>query len=94
MALLDSETKSRGWYRDGLRGWLDEVQRMGELLHVSNAHWDAEMGSITQILTEKSNNYGAGDPVRRHSGLRERLPHAVRPFLDHQARGAHARPAA
>ena len=56
MALLDSETKSRGWYRDGLRGWLDEVQRMGELLHVSNAHWDAEMGSITQMLTEKSNS--------------------------------------
>ena len=56
MALLDSEVKSRGWYRDGLRGWLDEVQRMGELLHVSNAHWDAEMGSITQMLTEKSNN--------------------------------------
>jgi hypothetical protein len=51
MALLDSD-----WYRDGLRRWLDEVQRIGELLHVSNAHWDAEMGSITQMLTEKSNN--------------------------------------
>ena len=56
MALLDSATQSRGWYRDGLRGWLDEVQRMGELLHVNGAHWDAEMGSITQMLTEKSNN--------------------------------------
>jgi hypothetical protein len=56
MALLDSESSSRGWYRDGLRGWLDQVQQMGELLHVSNAHWDAEMGSITQMLTEKSNN--------------------------------------
>ena len=32
------------------------VKRMGELLHVNNAHWDAEMGSITQMLTEKSNN--------------------------------------
>ena len=30
MALLDSATQSRGWYRDGLRGWLDEVQRVGE----------------------------------------------------------------
>ena len=56
MALLDSATQSRGWYRDGLRGWIDEVQRMGELLHVNGAHWDAEMGSITQMLTESSNN--------------------------------------
>src|SRR5215472_17595843 len=40
----------------GLRGWLDEVQKMGELLHVNGAHWDAEMGAITQVLTEKSNN--------------------------------------
>src|SRR5258708_35438865 len=40
----------------GLRGWLDEVQKMGELLHVNGAHWDAEMGAITQMLTEKSNN--------------------------------------
>src|SRR5215468_8505995 len=40
----------------GLRGWLDEVQKMGELLHVNGAHWDAEMCAITQTLTEKSNN--------------------------------------
>src|SRR6266850_152740 len=39
----------------GLRGWLDEVSRLGELLHVNGAHWDTEMGSITQMLTEKSN---------------------------------------
>src|SRR6202163_1491387 len=38
----------------GLRGWLEEVQKMGELLHVNGAHWDAEMGAITQMLTEKS----------------------------------------
>ena len=29
----------------GLRGWLDEVQSMGELLHVNGAHWDTEMGA-------------------------------------------------
>src|SRR5580704_19571561 len=40
----------------GLRGWLDEVQKMGELLHVNCAPSDAEMGAITQMLTEKSNN--------------------------------------
>ncbi len=47
MAPLDSATQSRGWYRDGLRGWIDEVQSIGELLHVNGAHWDVEMGSIT-----------------------------------------------
>jgi len=56
MALLDSATESRGWYQDGLRGWLDQVQQMGELLTVKGAHWDAEMGSMTQMLTEKSHN--------------------------------------
>lgn len=56
MALLDSATESRGWYQDGLRGWLDQVQQMGELLNVKGAHWDAEMGSLTQMLTESSNN--------------------------------------
>src|SRR5688572_9895951 len=37
-----------------LRGWIEQVKRMGELLEVGGAHWDAEMGSITQMLTEKS----------------------------------------
>src|SRR5207302_7528330 len=34
---------------------LDKVQGMGELLCVNGAHWNTEMGSITQMLTEKSN---------------------------------------
>ena len=38
----------------GLRGWLDEVSRMGELLQVNGAHWDVEMGALTHMLTEKS----------------------------------------
>lgn len=45
--------KSLARYGD-LRGWIDQVEKMGELLKVSGAHWDAEMGSITQMLTEKS----------------------------------------
>src|SRR6201998_3427919 len=56
MAFVDTEIKPKLHYRDGLRGWLTEVQRIGELLHVNAAHWDVEMGSITQMLTEKSNN--------------------------------------
>jgi UbiD family decarboxylase len=38
----------------GLRGWLEVVDRVGELKRVSGAHWDVEMGAITHMLTEKS----------------------------------------
>lgn len=37
----------------GLRDWLERVDGLGELLRVDGAHWDAEMGAITQMLTEK-----------------------------------------
>src|SRR5829696_3711799 len=37
-----------------LRGWLQRVESLGELVRVNGAHWDAEMGAITQMLTEKS----------------------------------------
>src|SRR3984893_17475102 len=53
--LVHTPHEGKVGYR-GLRGWLDEVQKMGELLHVNGAHWDAEMGAVTQMLTEKSNN--------------------------------------
>jgi 4-hydroxy-3-polyprenylbenzoate decarboxylase len=38
----------------GLRDWIEQVDRMGELLRINGAHWDKEMGSITQMLTERS----------------------------------------
>jgi hypothetical protein len=56
MALVDTEIKSHTYYRDALRGWLSDVQRIGELLHANGANWDVEMGSITQMLTDRSNN--------------------------------------
>lgn len=55
MALLDAAKRQSVQYR-GLRDWLDKVQAMGELLCINGADWDAEMGSITQMLIEKSNN--------------------------------------
>ncbi|MBI2358371.1 MAG: UbiD family decarboxylase [Deltaproteobacteria bacterium] len=47
------EVEGQVKYR-GLREWLDQVDRMGELLRIHGAHWDREMGSITQLLTERS----------------------------------------
>ncbi len=41
-------------YQDGLRGWLEQTDKLGELMRVNGAHWDKEMGAITQMLTEKS----------------------------------------
>ena len=49
----DSGSQLRVNY-DGLRGWLEAVENLGELERVSGAHWDAEMGAITHMLTEKS----------------------------------------
>src|SRR6516165_4625246 len=46
-------SKQRMQYR-GLRGWLEQVDKMGELRKVDGAHWDVEMGAITHMLTEKS----------------------------------------
>src|SRR5277367_1111021 len=43
----------RQGYR-GLRGWLDTVEKLGELERVSGADWDVEMGAVTHMLTEKS----------------------------------------
>ena len=49
----DAASKQRMQYR-GLRGWLEQADKMGELRKVDGAHWDVEMGAITHILTEKS----------------------------------------
>ena len=44
MGRMESLTKSRMQYR-GLRGWLEQVDELGELLHVNGANWDVEMGA-------------------------------------------------
>jgi len=49
----DAASKQRMHYR-GLRGWLEQVDKMGELRKVDGAHWDVEMGAITHMLTETS----------------------------------------
>ena len=55
MVRMDGEaaSKPRMQYR-GLRDWLEQVDKMGELRRVDGADWDVEMGAITHMLTEKS----------------------------------------
>jgi UbiD family decarboxylase len=53
MNVAAANSEFRMQYR-GLRGWLEQVEKMGELQHVDGAHWDVEMGAITHMLTEKS----------------------------------------
>ncbi len=38
----------------GLRDWIAEVERLGELVKIDGAHWDREMGATTQLLTQTS----------------------------------------
>jgi UbiD family decarboxylase len=40
-------------YKD-LRGWLEEIDRMGELKIVEGAHWDREIGAICDMLAERN----------------------------------------
>ena len=53
MASAGAASGQRQSYR-GLRGWLDTVDKLGELERVSGADWDVEMGAVTHMLTEKS----------------------------------------
>ena len=36
-----------------LRDWLDGVQKLGQLEHISGAHWDLEIGALTEIILER-----------------------------------------
>lgn len=38
-------------YND-LRGWLEEVDKMGELKRIEGAHWDKEIGAISELMAE------------------------------------------
>jgi UbiD family decarboxylase len=39
-------------YND-LRGWLDQVETMGELKRIDGAHWDKEIGAIGELMAER-----------------------------------------
>ena len=93
MGRMESLTKSRMQYR-GLRGWLDQVDKLGELRKVDGASWDVEMGALTHMLTEKSGGTAPAILFDNVPGYPQGLPHALRPALVGAAHRAHARPAA
>jgi hypothetical protein len=37
-----------------LRAWLDEVNKIGQLMTVENVHWDLELSTLTEIINERS----------------------------------------
>jgi len=47
-AVPKTETPSKPSSWD-LRGWMAKVEELGELKHVSGAHWDVELGGIAEI---------------------------------------------
>jgi hypothetical protein len=61
MAIADAASEPRVHYRHGLRGWLEVVQRRGELPPVNDVHWDLEMGAVTRMPTEKSSRTAPGN---------------------------------
>ena len=36
-----------------LREWIEEVESMGELLRIDGAHWDLEIGAITDLYQQR-----------------------------------------
>src|SRR5215213_2441477 len=36
-----------------LRTWLDDVERLGQLQRVRGAHWDLEIGALTELTCTK-----------------------------------------
>ncbi|MBN2074739.1 MAG: UbiD family decarboxylase [Dehalococcoidales bacterium] len=39
-----------------LRSWLEEVDKIGELKRIDGAHWDKEIGGISELLAERDNS--------------------------------------
>jgi len=36
-----------------LREWIEKVEAMGELLRVNGAHWDLEIGALTDLYQQR-----------------------------------------
>ena len=87
-------------YRD-VRGWIKEVQAMGELKTIEGADWNLEIGALSVLASKHKENTPAL-LVRQRQRLSERLPHFSGIFREppalrsnhqsssgHHARGIH-----
>jgi 4-hydroxy-3-polyprenylbenzoate decarboxylase len=37
-----------------LRTWLDDVEKLGQLMNVNDAHWNLELSTLTELINERS----------------------------------------
>ena len=52
MAKPEMKTKENASALD-LRDWLKDVKRLEQLEQISGAHWDLEIGALTEIILER-----------------------------------------
>ena len=52
MAISQKITPQIGYACD-LRTWLKDVEDLGQLERIPGAHWDLEMGALTEIILER-----------------------------------------
>ena len=52
MAIPESRIEE-GRVADDLRVWLEQVEGLGQLERIKGAHWDLEIGALTEIVLEK-----------------------------------------
>ena len=73
-----------------LRTWLNEVDKLGQLMTVENAHWDLELSTLTEIINERSKTRPAilFDRIKDYPA---RLSRRGQSGFLRRALGAHAR---
>ena len=47
-----------------LRIWLNQVDKLGQLMTVENAHWDLELSTLTEIINEELESLGIGQQAQ------------------------------
>ncbi|HEU4344332.1 MAG TPA: hypothetical protein VFU31_22460 [Candidatus Binatia bacterium] len=52
MAIAQAKIDKAANSRD-LRDWLESVERLQQLERISGAHWDLEIGALTEIILER-----------------------------------------
>lgn len=67
-----------------LRGWLEEADKLGELKRIDGAHWDKEIGGISELMAERDNSALLFDEIQ---GYPEGFRVLSNAFLSHNRTG-------